>query len=365
MVTKTKIYDGDKMAKKNNRQNKSNYWTMDKFWVPLIVAIIGGVVVSLISNLIIHTTDEKTSNPPKQSETVPELEPSDNSYGSTPKDDDKQIIMSKPSYLQHLEAKISDEILYYHYGDYDNDGNCEMFALVGQYDESLVLEGDDNLCGTLWFIDQNGAIEIDPEEKSFWDSPHVYNINGYCFLVLEKAYVTGSESYIWGVKNGRPFQPNLIGYGNGINVNKYNEIEVTHSTYDAGLTMFEDGTSIYSGHTWKKYYFYYDGKDFKEYGGIQITYEDLLRVNGIDPILDTIRNDGYSIDSIYYRSNNMVNINVSRNTRIGVEYDNVTIRISETALEIVPGNFDETYEEGFYLRAYSPLLATYPEVFPY
>jgi len=338
---------------------------MDKFWLPLIVTIIGGVVVFLITNRITHTTDENTPNPPNQSELVSELRPSDNSYVSTPESRDKKIIMSKPSYLQHLEEAVSDEILYYHYGDYDNDGNCEMFALVGQHVESLVSDDSDNLCGTLWFIDQNGVIEIDPEEKDFWSNPHVYNMSGCCFLVLEKAYVTGSESYIWGVKDGRPFQPNLIGYGNGISVNEYNEIEVIHSTYDAFLSKFEDGTSIETGHTWKKYYFYYDGKDFKEYGGILITYEDLLRVNGIDTILDTIEEDGYSIDSIYYRSNNMVNINVSYSTEDSVKYDNVTVRISGTTPKIVPGNFDETYEEGYYLRAYSPLLVTYPEKFPY
>ena len=82
--------------KGNNQQNKSNHWAMDKFWLPLIVTIIGGVVVFLITNRITHTTDENTPNPPNQSELVSELRPSDNSYVSTPESRDKKIIMSKP-----------------------------------------------------------------------------------------------------------------------------------------------------------------------------------------------------------------------------------------------------------------------------
>lgn len=361
MSKKNKRSRKNNSLKKNNQPQKLNCGAIDKLLLPLLVTILGGVIVFLITSAI----DKKASNSTDSPETVSQFGPFDNSSESPPKNSNEQIIMSKPSYLQHLEAVICGEILYCHYGDYDNDGNCEMFALVGEYVEPLVMEDDDNLCGTLWFINQNGAVEIDPEKKDFWSSPHVYNMNGYCFLVLEKAYVTESESYIWGVKDGRPFQPNLIGYGNGINVNKYDEIEITHSTYDAFLEIFEDGTSIYSGHTWKKYYFYYDGKDFKEYGGILITYEDLLRVNGIDTVLNTIRNDGYDIDSIYYRSNNMVNINLSRSVEDGVEYNNITIRILETTTETVSGNFDETYEEGVYLNAYAPLLATYPDKFPY
>lgn len=354
-----------KKLKRNNQRNKSNHWIRDNFLLPLIVTILGGVCLLFITNSI----NEKTLNPANSSETASELEPSANSFISTPvslpENRDEIIIMSKPSYLQYLKSVTNGDILYYHYGDYDLDGNCEMFALVGQYVEPFVPDGDDNLSGTLWFINQNGAMEIDPEEKIFWSNLRLHNLKGYCFLTLEKAYVTGSESYIWGVKDGLPFQPNLIGYGNGISVNKYNEIEVIHSTYDAGLEMLEDGTSMYLGHTWKKYYFYYDGKDFREYGGMLITYEDLLRVNGIKTILDMIEIDGYNIDSIYYRSNNMVNINVSHNTKNSVEYKNVTIRLFETTIDIVPGNFDETYEEGFYLSAYSPLLATYPDKFPY
>lgn len=169
-----------------------------------------------------------------------------------------RIAKTQDSYLKYLKGVIDGEIAFYDYNDYDGNGDCEMFALVGEKDADW-----QNVSGELWYVDQTGAKKIEYDKKIYWSNPETYRIKGQCFLALEEFYETGSVTFLWGVREGIPYQPNLSGKGNGISVNEYDEIELVDSEYDAGKVA-----DMMLGHTWKCYYFYYDGENFKEYGGI-------------------------------------------------------------------------------------------------
>lgn len=138
--------------------------------------------------------------------------------------------MSESNYLEYLKDNVEGEVLFYYYNDYDGDGTCEMFALVGEAIDCDGLYEEDNLSGEIWYVNQNGVMRIENNEIIYWSSPYTFSIGVNAFIAFEKYYATGSLTYMWGVKNGRPYQPNISGKGNGLRINEYNEIEITDST---------------------------------------------------------------------------------------------------------------------------------------
>lgn len=274
----------------------------------------------------------------------------------------QHIISSINSYIEQLQYNTSEEVIFYDYNDYDNDGICEMFALTGKEYKDYIGDWSHDICGKLWFVNRNGVKQVDADEKIYHDEPKKIRAGEQIFLVLEKPYTTGSTTYIWGVKDNEPYQSSLTKKGMDLKPNEYGEFEFIDSTYD--LSELE-GTYFLCGHTWKKYYFYFNGIDFKEYGGIQIEYEDLLKIEGINEIIDIINNDGYTINSIYYRENNMININLSSGEMGNRTFYNITLRINNHKIKIILSEFDNIYHEGIYKAALIPELATYPSNFPY
>ena len=67
-----------------------------------------------------------------------------------------------------------------------------------------------------------------------------------------------------------------------------------------------DGT----GHTWNRYFSRWDGEKLVEYAGLEISEEQLRKAKNADRILDDVKVYG-EIQSIYYRANDMVFINLS------------------------------------------------------
>lgn len=286
-----------------------------------------------------------------------------NSSMTEDSDDSKQeIIMSESKYLEYLQSNVEGNIVFHYYDDYDGDGDCEMFALVGEYVADGGFYEEENICGKVWFIDQNGIMEVESEEIEYWSSPRAFAVDDKTFVAFEKYFTTGSLTYLWGVINGKPYQPNISGKGNGLYINDFNEIEITDSEYDFA---FDKSLGFSLGHTWKRYYFYFDGNSFREYGGININVEDLLRIPEVDLIVNEIYNNLYTINSIYYRNNGMININISKEDDYEIIYYNITLRYNGEKWEFIQSEFGENYGEGIYLKELIPSSATYPDKYPY
>ena len=272
-----------------------------------------------------------------------------------------EIIMSEQKYIEYLQDNVDGDILFSYYNDYDGVGYCEMFALMGDNAEfALIDEG--NLYGKIWFINKDGIDEVESNEIEYWTSPYEFSVDNKIFIAFEKAYVTGSQTFIWGVRDGKPYQPNISGKVHGLKINEYSEREVTHSTYDM---IYEKSSGSMIGHTWKKYYFYFDGSTFREYGGINIKVEDLIKIPEVKNIVNEIYSNSYEIDSIYFRGNNVININIFHDSDEEIRYYNITLRYIDDKWNIVPGEYELYYEEGHYLRAFIPTVATYPDAFSY
>lgn len=277
--------------------------------------------------------------------------------------DKQEIIMSETKYLEYLQSNVDGEVIFYHYNDYDGDGACEMFALVGDEITSTLVGEGENLYGKIWFVNEDGIMEVESNKIEYWTSPYKFSVKNNIFIAFEKAYATGSQTFIWGVRDGKPFQPNISGKIHGLSENEYDEIEVIHSTYDL---VYDKKLDITMGHTWKKYFFYFDGNTFREYGGINIEIEDVMNIPEVKEIVKEIYANSYVIDSIYYRNNNVININISHENDDTIRYYNISLRYYNDMWKVVsPDQFDQDYGNGYYLRAFIPTVATYPDKFPY
>ncbi|MBQ3513968.1 MAG: hypothetical protein IJA32_09270 [Lachnospiraceae bacterium] len=281
-------------------------------------------------------------------------------------EDNENIIMSESEYLKLLLEKVDGDILYHYYNDYDGDGCCEMFALVGEkcyfgLEEDYDI-GESDFYGKIWFVNQEGAKIIESTDTKYWSHPKPFLMGNYSFIAFEELHTTNFRTYIWGVKDGQPYQPNLSGKVFGLEINEYNEIEGIASEYDSGLIK---EIEFMSGHTWKEYYFYFDGITFKEYGGINITVNDLLKIKGTDEIIDGIYNNAYTIDSIFYRENGVVNINISKEDEYAIDYVNINLRCNQNGFELISSQFNDYCNYGIYKNAFIPAIATYPDGFPY
>ena len=120
-----------------------------------------------------------------------------------------------------------------------------------------------------------------------------------------------------------------------------------------------DGMSLGGGHTHKPYYFYYDHKNdrFCEYGGINISIDELQQYQNAEKIITLIKGNNGAITSILKRSNDIININYSVPEHTGLQDLDwnyyITLKIKNDSLWI------SSEGEGIYLPALVPEIAKY------
>lgn len=275
-----------------------------------------------------------------------------------------KIVMSSTSYLNYLESIVSENVVFYEYGDFDGNNKCEMFAIVGE--KESYYDYNDTMIGTIWYVDQNGAVELESCKIEYWSSPFKFTIKGYTFIAFARVTGMGSYTSLWGLIDEEPYELSFSGKMYGLVINEFEEIEVTQSTYDLTYLKEDDLTL---GHTWKQYYLYFDGDDgFKEYGGIEIEVDDISKIPICQEIIKEINNKSCKIDSIYYRENGIININISKENDSNIYYYNITLRYNDGKWNILSrkeGDRNYDYNCGVYLNAYLPSIATFPDKFPY
>ena len=261
--------------------------------------------------------------------------------------------------LRNIFADLtgSDPVLFY-YDDYDGDGTYEAFALSGFVDN----EYEDVYEGSLYFVDQYGIQEIFGWDIYVQGTESIMDFGVKKYFVIGKYFATGNLSYIWGVEDGTVFQPELSGKGMSVRQTGENTLTVICDTYDG---EYDETGDMYLGHTWKPYYLYWDG-DFKEYGGISITEEQLMRCEGAQDIWNQLRALGGEITDIFWRQNGIININYS----IGSRRENATLLREGAGVRALRAHGEGEMENvsdssfgGSYVEAFIPSVATYPESF--
>jgi len=249
-----------------------------------------------------------------------------------------------------LEAKVTQPILAFEYDDYDGDGVFEAFAFVGEEQQPDV---DESYMGEIWFVSARGAEKIEACANGYWGLINVYAFGKNKFAVLNHYATTGGLVNIWGVKNGKPHREKISGIGGGFTQLDGNSFTLYHSTYD-----FDETGGVSTGHTWKNYWFFWDGRAFHEYGGVNITEAQLRKCDGAAEVLDAIVEKGETIGGIFYRGNGIINVNHSKRHESGRSNYFTTLLLHGTSVTVV-----ETEDPGgFYLPALAPGIAVYPKL---
>ena len=229
-------------------------------------------------------------------------------------------------------------------GDFDKDGNNEAIAFL----TDDFVEDFNAYNGTFYFLTKDKCeILVDSacirlsEDKMF----KTYDVGDKVFICADEAYVTESVSRVFYVENGECKNSSVSFIGDFYEPKNLDDYCISVGAYDMTCDYEEgkEALAMYTGHTWKPYYFYYDKEsgDFKEYVAHSITEEELNSSCGFDLAAD-IRNEGYEVDSIMKRDNGIITVNYSKKEVDGV---NVCAKFHNA-------NFDENKHEFLYVYDY-------------
>lgn len=287
---------------------------------------------------------------------------SDNYYSN-----EKESFINTQSVLyQRLKDNTSENILCFVPGDFDNDGNYEAFAFLG---ECLENEGfGEQWVGNPYFVNDKTVKKIPVNTRFdgkdlYWATYKLIELGKNKAIVFTLYGTSASADMIFGVKNKELIKYEIPGCVGELNVTN-NFITLTISAYDF-ICYYDNyhSKNTWCGHTWKPYYFFWnDGTDnFSEYGGVEITLEQLSEIKDVSTIVKEYENYGYDILNILYRANGIININFEKKEHLERLYKNITLFIkndNDTTLmddEILERN------EGIYVKAINPEIAVYPE----
>ena len=285
------------------------------------------------------------------------------SHGMHEKEQDKDlnepepqpvIPISRYSFLRCLQDAAQGEIKGEYCQKYRRGEEQQMFAIVEEAAEYEKMD-EDNYYGTVWYVDKYGAKQIDSEPKEYeWAYKFFLDdSNENLYLVYKQYRPEGNVVYVLGVNETGPFHPPISGQGSDLQIkgkrdeDRDGEIEITT----------ENGV----------YYFCLEGS-FKEYGGLKIKLAELMNIQDarIEEIVSLLYEKNCMIDTIYYRENGIININFSHEYETGEKrHFNLTLRYDGEQIQILPAKSGEIYDEGVYLDALIPSIATYPNEFPY
>ena len=264
----------------------------------------------------------------------------------------------------------SDDIMAVYAGDYDSDGE----------DDAFILKGDgkmDNFTfafpAELWYC--NGAeCECVSQGKQYLFNAQVQFFGETEVLILTEYGTSSRLTRFYSAEEGHPVELNLSGKGGDYEVEligfQTEEAEenagylpdVTFSLLDSQYDFCEaDG--ITCGHTWKKYYFFWDreAREFREYGGVEITDSQLLRCDDARYVFEWIEERGGVVGDIFYRDCGIVNINYSVTSDASADIKHYYVSLK---LDRQGGVHYITSGEGSYSPAMLSELAVFPEVLP-
>lgn len=213
--------------------------------------------------------------------------------------------------------------------------------------------------GQLWFVNED-TIELVHDENSYYSIDNVLSFEGTdkSFFYVEDYYVTASVARIYGVKDGKPYEPVISGVG-GLIKGEGNDFSLVISSYDHTM---ESDMDYPLGHTWKPYYFYYDSDtdSFKEYVGTLINEETLKEIVDRDIIADIKAADGY-VYEIYSRENGIITVNYQfmenyEDGRYTETFENANYDCNRKCYIDVWETGDDSLENSSYGGTYSAVL---------
>ena len=207
-------------------------------------------------------------------------------------------------------------ILLWDYDDYDGDGDCEAFMIVGNILDVRNERVYNN--ESLWFVGADGrTLALDNRGLRAIDGKMDFGSRKYLFFYLDYN-LTANISVIWTVRDGKPveesdlFQRGQVVYHGE---NARNEFEIWVDAYDnyCEKDAFGEGDDMWTGHTWKPYFYHYDSDrdQIEKYGGEIISGEAFGELSGTN-LIEEIEAEGYTVGDIIRWDNDIVTINYEK-----------------------------------------------------
>lgn len=311
--------------------------------------MISGIYL-LVSLLLIACRPEVTVIDPASSAPVgitSAQTPTTDSASKLPAEPTKQ---QKKALQDKLTATAGGEIVQFICLDYDQDERFEGFGIIGTRDD----QDKDTYHGSIWFVSEEMTEQI--REDSTYSYLDKISVGGNYLLLVEKRSGSENRSLIYGVKNGQVYEDPTSGDFTSFMQLPDQSFTAIHDTYDAST----DGT----GHTWKPYWFYWED-GFHEYGGIEITSDQLKKAEGFSKVLDQIASEKGQIVNILYRDNQIITINyLTPWTRDGKDdyINQMFINLQYKDGSVIMMKAEDS--RGQYQSALYPELAVYPKEFP-
>lgn len=215
------------------------------------------------------------------------------------------------------------DVLFADNDDYDNDGTCETFVLLGRIREGVV---QDLIYGQFWFVGADGCERL-PSYGCYRQIPGLMKFGEnrkYIYLHTDLC-VTATISELWTVEDGKPLESAFSGI-NCITHRGGNEFELTADGYDH---LYDIEDEMYTGHTWKPYFLHYvEAEDgIVPYEGKLISREELKDLCGQD-LAAEIEAEGCALGEIILWENGIVTVNYSCPLEVdgetsAIDYENI------------------------------------------
>ena len=251
--------------------------------------------------------------------------------------------------------------------DFDLDGRYEAFAVLGEFNGA-------EIAGDIYFVTESGAEKINGEKYYLGTERYpVFDLGDRKLYRVWHVFTTGRSAYVYGVKDGKWYEHEISQRGQDLERmgRSDNFTIVNGGDYDSGYFAADNATS---GRTWKTYYLYWNGEEFREYGGIEISKEQFLKCEGAQHILDLAEENDCFVSNILYRGNGLINVNLTDRDFYGNEdYYYFSLILEDGKLEyfrtlqnsyLRDDEFRCNTNSGIMYPAFLEDIADYPESFP-
>lgn len=235
-----------------------------------------------------------------------------------------------------LQEEVGDKtILQFSYLDYDNNGEYEAFAFVGSKnngDEYM----EDSYDGDLYFVNAKGVTLVKEGTMPYISTGYIADFGNRKYYTLNEIYATGYLTYIYSADYESYFEDDLSRIGDMSETNG-DDFTIIISAYDG---EYDKEMDTYLGHTWKVYYYHYSkAKDaLVKYESEEISL-DIAKDFLPEGMIDEILGEGYEIENIILRENDIININYH------IQHENGNITYKNANYNISTNTFIEPWGE--------------------
>lgn len=258
---------------------------------------------------------------------------------------------SEPDLMRILtdKAKVADdEVTFFDRDDFDHDGNKEAFA---------VIDGD------VWFVSTKECRQLTSSKAlGFEEDDRILTLGGTKHILFDEQYVTETLTYAWYVSDQKAVASPISKIGMVIpDPDIEDAFMIRDSSYDAA---FDNEAGVFTGHTYKTYYFYNDNKKGRicEYGGTEIDSKKADELCGMS-FADRLLTSADKMLDLFYTGNGLVVMNFVRYADDADLYCHYIYDCNKGCFINDMGQ-ETTQDEplaGTYLKALCPDMAVYPE----